>query len=93
MKPSALVGALGAGAKILGTASTMLAVVAGLYLVDCRRQASGMDQIDRCYLFALNSILGAGGGAGVGWLAGFNTYNPALRKEDEPRGILGRRQP
>lgn len=82
MKISTIVGAIGGGAKILGTASTLLVVVAGLYLVDCRRNARGMDQVDRCYLFAINSILGAGGGAGVGFMAGFNTYNPALRPED-----------
>lgn len=93
MKSSAILGAIGSGAQILGTASTLLAVVATIYLVDCRRQARGMDQIDRCYLFALNSVLGAGGGAGVGWLAGFNTYNPALRREEQTRGLLGRRQP
>ena len=80
-----LAAAFGGGAKIIGTASSLTVLVGAIYLVDCRVSARGMDAIDRCYLSAL-PMMGLGAGVGGGWLAGFNTYNPALRPEDHPAG-------
>lgn len=94
-----LAAAFGGGAKIIGTASSLTVLVGAIYLVDCRVSARGMDAIDRCYLSAL-PMMGLGAGVGGGWLAGFNTYNPALRPEDYPaatdrdeHGRFRKRQP
>lgn len=84
MKLSTILGtALGGGAKIVGTASSLTLIIGTIYLVDCRLSArgAGLDAIDRCYLSAL-PMMGIGAGAAGGWLAGFNTYNPALRPDD-----------
>lgn len=86
MKLSPLLGAaLGGGAKILGTASSLAIVVGTIYLIDCRLHSKPADGIDRCYLSAL-PMMGLGAGTAGGFLAGFNTYNPALRPEDGPSG-------
>jgi hypothetical protein len=77
--------AFGGGAKLLGTASSLAIVVGAIYLVDCRLNSKGAEGIDRCYLSAL-PMMGLGAGVGGGFMAGFNTYNPALRPEDGPTG-------
>jgi hypothetical protein len=41
-----------------------------------------MDQVDRCYFTAL-PLMGVGIAGRGGFSAGYNTYNPALRKEDD----------
>lgn len=83
MKLSGLVAAaFGGGAKIVGTASSLTVLVGAIYLVDCRVSAKGMDAIDRCYLSAL-PMMGLGVGVGGGFMAGYQTYNPALRPEDQ----------
>lgn len=70
-------------AMAIGSAS-LLAVVAGtIYIVDCRSWAKSRDEITGCYLTGL-PIMGIGAAGGGGFQAGFNTFNPALRKpEDE----------
>lgn len=84
MKLSPLLGtAIGGGAKILGTASSLAIIVGAVYLVDCRLHTKGSEGIDRCYLSAL-PMMGLGAGTAGGFLAGYRTYNPALRPEDGP---------
>lgn len=87
MKLTGLLAAVsGGGAKIVGTASSLTVLIGAIYLVDCRVSAKGMDAIDRCYLSAL-PMMGLGAGVGGGWLAGFNTYNPALREDEHQPGM------
>lgn len=86
MKIAPLLGtAIGGGAKILGTASSLAIIVGAVYLVDCRVHSKGSEGIDRCYLSAL-PMMGLGAGTAGGFLAGYRTYNPALRPEDGPTG-------
>lgn len=77
--------ALGSSAKLLGTASSLAIVVGAIYLVDCRFHSKPEDGIDRCYLSAL-PMMGIGAGAAGGFMAGYRTYNPALRPDDGPTG-------
>lgn len=77
-----LAAAFGGGAKIVGTASSLTVLVGAIYLVDCRVSAKGIDAIDRCYLSAL-PMMGLGVGVGGGFMAGYQTFNPALRPEDQ----------
>lgn len=82
MKLETLIGMFGGGAKIVGTASTA-AMLAGLvYLVDCRISAKGSEGVDRCYFTAL-PMMGIGIAGRGGFSAGYNTYNPALRRKEE----------
>lgn len=83
MKLDAILSALGVGAKVLNTASTLAIIVGAIYLVDCRTHATSNDSIDRCYLSAL-PMMGIGVAGRGGFSVGFNTYNPALRPEDTP---------
>ena len=92
MKPSAIVGALGIIGTAFRTASNVALLAATLYLVDCRVTNRDAESLDRCWMTAL-PIAGIGAAGRGGYALGFNTLNPALRKEDEPRGLLGRRQP
>jgi len=78
-------GVLGAGAKIASGASTAALVLGALYLADCRISARGMDQVDRCYFTAM-PLMGIGVAGRGGFSLGYNTYNPALRKEDHEEG-------
>lgn len=77
-----LAAAFGGGAKIVGTASSLTVLVGAIYLIDCRVSAKGIDAIDRCYLSAL-PMMGLGVGVGGGFMAGYRTFNPALRPEDQ----------
>ena len=92
-KLSALISAVGSGAQLVTGAASAAVIVGGIYLVDCRLSAKGLDQVDRCYFTAL-PLMGVGIAGRGGFAAGFNTYNPALRKEDEeakPGGGMFRR--
>ena len=80
--PRAIVSAIGGGAQIVSGAASAAIIVGSIYLVDCRISARGADQVDRCYFTAL-PLMGVGIAGRGGFTAGFNTYNPALRKEDE----------
>jgi hypothetical protein len=82
MKLPALISAIGGGAQIVTGAASAAIIVGTIYLVDCRISARGADQVDRCYFTAL-PLMGVGIAGRGGFSAGFNTYNPALRKEDE----------
>ena len=82
MKIPALISAIGGGAQIVTGAASAAIIVGSIYLVDCRISARGADQVDRCYFTAL-PLMGVGIAGRGGFSAGYNTYNPALRKEDE----------
>lgn len=82
MKLDTLIATVGCGAKIVSTASSLAVLMGAIYLIDCRIAAKGPDAIDRCYLSAL-PMMGLGAGVGGGYLAGYNTYNPALKREDK----------
>ena len=83
--PSIFGAALAGGSHIVSTASSLAILVGAIYLVDCRVSARGTDAIDRCYLSAL-PMMGLGAGTAGGFMAGYRTYNPALRPPDEPTG-------
>jgi hypothetical protein len=93
MKLPAILSTIGGGAQLVTSAASAAIIVGTIYLVDCRISARGMDQVDRCYFTAL-PLMGVGIAGRGGFAAGFNTYNPALRKEDEeakPTGGMFRR--
>jgi hypothetical protein len=77
-----IVSAAGAGAKVLTTASSAAVLFGAVYLADCRVSAKGAEAVDRCYFTAM-PLMGLGVGARGAFSLGFNTYNPALRKEEE----------
>lgn len=89
-----------AGASLLKGASATAIIIGATYLVDCRLSNRGADAVDRCWMTAL-PIMGLGGAGGLGFQVGYQTYNPALRREDqaEPgierdeQGRFKRRQP
>jgi hypothetical protein len=93
MKLPAIISAIGGGAQLVTGAASAAIIVGTIYLIDCRISARGMDQVDRCYFTAL-PLMGVGIAGRGGFSAGYNTYNPALRKEDEeakgPGGIFRR---
>jgi hypothetical protein len=82
MKLPAILSAIGGGAQLVTGAASAAIIVGTIYLVDCRISARGMDQVDRCYFTAL-PLMGVGIAGRGGFSAGYNTYNPALRKEDD----------
>lgn len=92
MKLSTITSAIGAGATLLKTASTLSVVVGAIYLADCRIHSGNLDQ---CYITAL-PIMGLGAAGHGGYALGFNTLNPALRPQEGERDEHGRfkkRQP
>lgn len=93
MQISSILTAIGGGAQLVTGAASAALIVGSIYLVDCRISARGADQVDRCYFTAL-PLMGVGIAGRGGFSAGYNTYNPALRKEDEEstptRGIFRR---
>ena len=91
MKLTNVLTAIGGGAQVISGACSAAIIVGSVYLIDCRISARGADQVDRCYFTAL-PLLGVGIAGRGGFNAGFNTFNPALRKEDEVKsGKLFRR--
>lgn len=91
MKPSSILGVIGAVGTAFRAASNVALLAATLYLVDCRMSNKGADSLDRCWMTAL-PIAGIGAAGRGGYALGFNTLNPALRKEEEGRGLLGGRR-
>ena len=82
MKLESIIAMLGGGAKVVGAASSA-AMLAGLvYLVDCRISTKGVEGINQCYFTAL-PMMGIGIAGRGGFSAGYNTYNPALRRKEE----------
>jgi hypothetical protein len=66
------------------TAASLSVVVGAAYIADCRFNKGAT--FDGCWMTggSLMGIgFGAGGGAAVGWKAGFNTLNPALRRPED----------
>lgn len=81
-----LVAAVGASAKAATTVS-VISIIAGIaYLSDCRFNSRSESGIDRCWMTAL-PIMGIGAGVGGGFAAGYNTYNPYLRRPDSEAPI------
>ena len=80
MRLPAFVSAIGAGAQIVTGASSAAFVLGAIYLADCRIAARTPDAVDRCYFTAL-PLMGVGIAGRGGFAAGYNTYNPALRKK------------
>jgi hypothetical protein len=92
MKLTTVLSAIGGGAQVVSGACSAAILVGSIYLIDCRIAARGPDAIDRCYFTAL-PLMGVGIAGRGGFNVGFNTLNPALRKEDEkPGGLLGGRR-
>jgi hypothetical protein len=93
MKLTTIISAIGGGAQAVSGACSAAIIVGGIYLIDCRISARGADQVDRCYFTAL-PLMGVGIAGRGGFSVGYNTLNPALRKEDEvkPGGLLGGRR-
>lgn len=86
MKLTPLVGAaLGGGATIFKTASSVALLVGSLYLLDCRFSNRGPESLDRCWMTAL-PIMGIGAAGRGGFTLGYGTYNPSLRPDDSPTG-------
>jgi hypothetical protein len=69
-------------AVAIGSASFLAVVMGGIYIIDCRRYAVTPEAVSACYLTGL-PIMGIGGAGAGGFKAGFNTYNPALRRPEE----------
>lgn len=98
MKLASILGAIGTAGAVFKAASNVALLAGALYLVDCRLSSPGAASRDGCWMTALPIAgLGAAGRGGFG--LGFNTYNPALRPEDQPgterdeSGRFKRRQP
>jgi hypothetical protein len=69
-------------AMAIGSASFLAVIMGGVYIIDCRTYAKSRDEITGCYLTGL-PIMGIGSAGYGGFKAGFNTYNPALRKSED----------
>jgi hypothetical protein len=69
-------------ASAICSASFLAFIIGGIYIVDCRSFANGRDEITACYLTGL-PIMGIATAGYGGFRAGYNTYNPALRKPEE----------
>lgn len=82
MKLSTILGALGTGATVLKGASTTAILVGAVYLVDCRLSDRSAQALDRCWMTAL-PIMGLGAAGRGGFNLGFQTFNPALHREDQ----------
>lgn len=91
-----LFAALGGGAAVIGSVSATTALAGLIYIIDCRLTAGrDFERANSCYLSGL-PMMGLGIGTAGGWRAGYETYNPRLRRrpEDEdapqPRDDHGR---
>jgi hypothetical protein len=78
-----ILGTIGTAAAVFKTASSLAVFVGTIYLIDCRTSNRGPESMDRCWMTAL-PIMGIGAAGRGGFGIGFNTYNPALRPEDQP---------
>ncbi len=91
MKLTSVLSAIGGGAQVISGACSAAIIVGSIYLLDCRISARGADAIDRCYFTAL-PLMGVGIAGRGGFSVGYNTLNPALRKEEDnkPAGVFRR---
>ena len=89
MNLKAIIGALSASGMV-GTAGGAAVMLGGIYLIDCRITARSEEGVRACYSQAA-LLMTTGAGVGAGYVAGYNTLNPALkREEDKPKvGIFG----
>jgi hypothetical protein len=67
-----------------GSASILAVAMGSIYIIDCRRYAKSGAEINSCWLTGL-PIMGIGAAGGGGFKAGFNTFNPLLRRPEEER--------
>jgi hypothetical protein len=70
--------------RVIGSASLLAIVMGGIYIIDCRSFAKTGDEASTCYLTGL-PIMGIATAGYGGFKAGYNTYNPALRKPEDER--------
>lgn len=67
------------------TAAGLTTMIGIAYIADCRFSKGA--SFDSCWMTGA-SLMGIGGGgaagAAAGFRAGFNTYNPDLRRKDQP---------
>ena len=69
--------------RVIGSASFLAITMGAIYIVDCRSFAKTGDEASTCFLTGL-PIMGIATAGDGGFKAGYNTYNPALRRpEDE----------
>lgn len=73
----------GGSSTVVGSVSATAALAGLIYMVDCRITA-GLDfeKANSCYLSGL-PMMGLGLGTAGGWRAGYETYNPRLRRRPE----------
>ena len=72
-----------AGAALgINAAAAAGIILGGVYLADCRAHAPNWSEANSCYLFAL-PMMGISVGAKAGYSAGFNTYNPTLKRPED----------
>jgi hypothetical protein len=64
--------------------SFLAVVMGGIYIVDCRSFAKTSDEATACWFSGL-PIMGISAAGYGGFKAGYNTYNPALRKPEDER--------
>jgi hypothetical protein len=92
MKLTTVLSAIGGGAQAVSGACSAAIIFGGIYLIDCRISARNADQVDRCY-FTAGPLMGIGIAGRGAFSVGYNTLNPALRKEeDKAGGLLGGRR-
>jgi hypothetical protein len=70
--------------RVIGSASFLAIVTGAIYIVDCRSFAKTGDEASTCWLTGL-PIMGIATAGYGGFKAGYNTYNPALRKPEDER--------
>jgi len=83
MKLTTILGAIGSGAALIKGASATAILVGAVYLLDCRLADRRAEALDRCWMTAL-PIMGLGAVGRGGFSIGYQTYNPALRSDDQP---------
>jgi len=66
----------------IGSASFLAVAMGTIYIIDCRQYAKTSEAVSSCWLTGL-PIMGLGGAGAGAFKAGFNTYNPALRRREE----------
>ena len=76
---------------LVGTAGSAAFLLGAVYLADCRMTAKSEEGIRACYSQSA-LLMTTGAGVGAGYAVGFNTLNPALKREEErPKaGLFGR---
>jgi hypothetical protein len=85
MKLTTALAAMGGAGKLLTVASNLAIILGVVYLADCRfsSKTQSREAVDSCYFTAM-PLMGLGVTGRGAYALGYNTYNPALRKEDEP---------